>query len=111
MPKDSLNQSNKLSENQVLLTKQLAEQQSLVELHKSKGYLEYLRPFLFNLSQEGYPQPKDFDNNEALILAYTEKVGQTSAVKDIIEYVEGSAQRVADITKRLDEDNDFSVGS
>lgn len=88
----------------------LKEARELVELFKSKGYQEYLRPFLFTLAQDSYPLPKDFDSNEKLILAYTNKCGETEAVKKIMFYVEGAEQTIKTINKKIDGKTDFQVG-
>lgn len=89
----------------------LKEARELVELAKSKGYQEYLAPFLLKLSQQGYPKPKDYDSNEKLILAYTNKCGETEAVKVVMEYIEGAEQTIININKKLDEQDDFQVGA
>lgn len=79
--------------------------QQLVELTKSSGYLNCLRPFLVNLAQEGYPKPTDYKTNEKLLLDYTQKVGETEAVKKILGYLEKQQSVIDAISKKYDEEH------
>lgn len=97
----------------------LKEARELVELFKSKGYQEYLRPYLFTLAQEGYPKPIDIDkdgkkkykNYEAMLPDYTFKCGETSGAKKAVEYIEGAEQTIKNINKKIDGKKDFQVGA
>lgn len=90
--------------------KQLLDQaNSLISLQESKEWQDYLLPFLLNLSQEGYPNPKEYDNNEKLILDYTLKVGETSAIKKIIQFFQEQYSVRDTITTKLKPKDDPAV--
>jgi hypothetical protein len=79
--------------------KKLDIAQQLLELTKMPGYINYLRPFLINLAQEGYPVPKEYTDEHKLMLDYTGKCGETEAVKKILQYLE-SQQSVIDAIRK-----------
>ena len=86
----------------------------LMELMETQGWERYLKPFLLNLAQEGYPKPTEYQDksrpNEALILAYTQKVGETEAVKKIFDFL-GQQAGVAETIKAKDtKKNDYAIG-
>lgn len=74
-----------------------ADQQALdqaayvVEFSRSKVYTEYIKPFLISVA-EGWPDPKEYNSQEKLMLDYTKKYGEADAVKRIISFIEGQAQ-------------------
>lgn len=85
-----------------------------MELVQGKAYQMYLKPFLVDLAAEGWPKPQEYQDKpqpqEALILAYTRKVGEADAIKKIVEYLETQNQ-VADRIKQKEADKDaYKIG-
>ncbi len=61
------------------------------------------------LSQEGYPNPKDYKDKEKLILDYTQKVGETEAIKKVIDFLSGQKSTVDNILKKANEKEGFKL--
>lgn len=81
----------------------------LLELSETPAYQRYLLPFLLNLAQDGYPKPKDYQSNEKLILDYTQKVGETEAVKKITDFISAQKGVIEAIKKKYDGKKDFAI--
>lgn len=52
------------------------------------------------LAQLGYPNPKEYQDKEKLILDYTFATGGTHTVKSIIDYLEDQQNVATDIVKK-----------
>lgn len=98
--------NNHLSEEDRQLLKQA---NSLLQLADHSGWKEYLLPFLLNLSQANYPQPKDFKTKEELILRYTEKVGETNAVKAIIDFMNSQDSVIKSIAQKQENKDSYAI--
>lgn len=85
------------------IRKQQAE--AIIQLINLEAYSKYLRPFLINLAQEGYPQPSKYDTKEKLIIDYTQKVGETEAVKKIMKFLEEQVVINDQLIKKQDTDS------
>jgi hypothetical protein len=83
--------------------KKLDIAQQINELSKMPGYVNYLRPFLIALAQEGYPIPKEFDDEHKLMMSYINKCGETEAVKKILTYIESQPNVIEAIQKKYRE--------
>lgn len=86
----------------------------LLELMETKGYREFLLPFLLNLAQEGYPDPLEYSKlpqpQQALQLDYTRKVGETSAVKKVLDYLNGQVGVKERILTKNKNKKDYNIG-
>lgn len=98
--------NNHLSEEDRQLLKQA---NSLLQLADHSGWKEYLLPFLLNLAQSNYPQPKDFKTKEELILRYTEKVGETNAIKTIIDFVSSQESVIKSIAQKQENKDAYAI--
>ena len=76
----------------------------LLEMMETKGYKEYLVPYLLKVAQDNYPDPKAYEDKsepqEALMLAYTRKVGETSAIKKIINFLDSQETVASNINEQ-----------
>jgi hypothetical protein len=85
----------------------LDQAECLTDFLNSKAYQAHLKPFLLQLAQEGYPDPKDYADKpqpqQALLLDYTRKVGETSSVKKMVEFIEQQPSVLMTIRKKLEE--------
>ena len=82
---------------------------SLLALMESEVWVKYLQPFLLNLAQEGYPNPKEYSTNEKLILDYTLKVGETQAVKKFIEFITSQKSVMDELTKKAERVDAYTI--
>jgi hypothetical protein len=90
--------------------KKLLEQaEQIIALADSAAYTNYIRPFLINLAQEGYPKPDEYKTFEELMIKYTRKTGETDAVKKIISYIESQHSVKETIGKKYSEDKKESA--
>lgn len=79
----------------------LAIADAIISLTEHGAYSKYLRPFLISLAQEGYPKPKDYSNEHKLMLDYTQKCGETEAVKKILDFIESQVAIRDVIVKKM----------
>ena len=61
------------------------------------------------LAQEGYPNPKDYQSNEKLLLDYTFATGGTDKIKQIIDFLEAQEQVASDIVKKQENKEKFAI--
>lgn len=61
------------------------------------------------LAQEGYPNPKDYKSNEKLILDYTHKVGETEAIKKVVDFLSSQGEIVKNILKKQNEKEGYKL--
>ena len=80
----------------------LKQAQLIMEFSESQVYKEYLKGYLLNLAQEGYPNPKDYQDKEKLIIDYTQAVGRTESIKTFIDFIEQQKDVVSNIKQKLD---------
>lgn len=64
-----------------------------------------------DLAQMGYPDPKDFKTREELIMHYTQKVGETDAVRRIIQFLESQEETRNHILSQESTKKQWEVGS
>ena len=81
----------------------LQQAQALVALLESEAYQTYLKPFLMELAHQGYPNPKDYQSNEKLLLDYTHKVGETEAIKKLLDFLDSQRHVTEQILKKNNE--------
>ena len=86
MQNDSSNQPNSKQEMSKEDSQALYQAKCLLELQECKGW-EYLKGYLLELAQSKYPNPKDYQSNEKLILDYTRAFGGTELVKELFTFL------------------------
>jgi hypothetical protein len=100
---------NKVSDEDM---KRMKKAEAIVPFTQTEAWINYVRPYLINLSQSGYPDPSTYQTNEKLILDYTKKCGETEACKKIIIEIESQTSIMDAIHKKYSEDKKqpFEIG-
>ena len=102
MPKDYSKQTNQTQAYSQEDQEQLRQASLLSDLQSHPAWAELVKPYLLNLAQQGYPQPKDYPSKEELILRYCEAVGGTNAVKTFLEMMESQKTVSETIAKKYE---------
>lgn len=100
------NKSNNKQEYSPQDNQALEQAKYLLEITESPGYLKYLKPYLIQLAQGCFPNPKDYRTKEEMILPYTEAYGTAKATRDIVTFLESQSDIVKNIHKKnLEQDS------
>ena len=85
----------------------------LVAFQESEVYQHLLKPFLVELLQEGWPNPKDYSNKpqptESLLLDYTRKIGEADAIKKVVAYIENQHTVIENLKRKQDTKEAFTI--
>jgi len=78
---------------------------------ETRGWREYLKPFLINLASEDYPVPEEGKTYEEMLPKYTFALGQTSAVKKILDFLNQQEKVAETIREKQARRKSYAIGS
>lgn len=103
----SSNQPNSLSQQD---QEALAQASRLLAWLQDPAYSQDFLPFLNNLAQQGWPDPdKEYSSNDKLLLDYTRKVGEASAIKKILAFFNDQTSVAQKISNKLKTNEAFKI--
>ena len=90
----------------------LEQNQQLLELCKTQGWQQVLKPLLLAKSHNSWLDPRGFKTKEELDYAYSKAWGLAQAAKEILEMVEqGEKVVTALLKKQKGEIDKFRIGA
>ncbi len=110
MQKDSSNQQETQAQELSQEDQQLLAQASeILEFLQHPAWEKWVKPFLIQLSAEGYPKPQDFKTYEEMLPVYTFALGGTSSIKKFIDFLKSQESVASNINKKIEKKEAYAI--
>lgn len=78
----------------------LAQARAVAETISTKGWVEVIKPFLMTMTE--WPNPKQFDVIDDVILPYTQAYGEAEAVRKLNQFIDSNIDMKKNLEDKLE---------